>query len=213
MVSEDALARATALLSHDERARSAAIRHPRTRRQYAVSRGMLRQLLSRYAGRPAANLRFDTEGDGKPVLSGEEDWQFNLSHSGDVAVYAIAPTRPVGVDIERLRPVPRAIQLADRYLSPEERSVIVAAPPERRHREFLAFWVQREARAKAEGISIWRALDGKDHTLPGGAPGNVFGVRLVNHSEDYVVAVAASGTDWELVRCGVANLETVEGAS
>ena len=175
----------------------------RARRQYVISRGMLRQLLSRYLGQPTADLRFETEGDGKPVLAGKRGVEFNLSHSGEIVVYAVAASRPVGVDIEHLRPVPRALELARRFLSPEESDAIAAAPPEQRDREFLSSWVKREAYAKARGTSIWRALESRhqndaDEATEEGA----YTVRLIDYSDRYVAAVAAPGSDWHVVPHG-----------
>lgn len=40
---------------------------------------------------------------GKPVFPGHPDWHFSLSHSGGLALVALAD-RPVGADIEVIRP-------------------------------------------------------------------------------------------------------------
>jgi 4'-phosphopantetheinyl transferase len=202
-VRDDELARIGELLSPEESEYAGDFRNARARRQYVISRGMLRRLLSYYLGKPAADLRFETEGDGKPVLAGERGVQFNLSHSGELVVYAVAASRPVGVDLEHLRPVPRAVELAYRYLSPEERETIAAAPPQLRDREFLSSWVKREAYAKARGTSVWRALESRYQTDAATAQeGRVYAVRLLDYSDKYVAAVAAAGSDWRVVRQG-----------
>lgn len=188
------------VLSADEREHATAFLNERARRQFVISRGMLRQLLSRYLDRPTAEIEFVAEGDGKPVIAGERVIEFNLSHSGEIVVYAVA-SRPVGVDIEHLRPVPRALELARRYLSPEETEAVAAAPPQLRDREFLSAWVRREASAKARGMSIWRVLETRSDTPPS-AQGDDYTVRLVDYSDKYVTAVASPGSNWRVVPRG-----------
>ena len=191
------------VLSPDEREYAAAFHNERARRQFVISRGMLRQLLSRYLDRPTADIRFGTEGDGKPVLAGERGVEFNLSHSGEIVVYAVAVSRPVGIDVEHLRSVPRAVELAHRFLSPEESEAIASAPQERRDREFLSSWVRREAYAKARGTSIWRALESRrQNDATAATEDGLYTVRLVDYSDRYVAAVAAPGSDWRVVPRG-----------
>ena len=187
------------VLSADERKRAAAFLNERARRQFVISRGMLRRLLSRYTDRPTGEIEFAAEGDGKPVIAGERKIEFNLSHSGEIVVYAVA-SRPVGVDIEHFRPVPRAAELARRYLSPAEIETVTSAPQDLRDREFLSAWVRREAYAKARGMSIWRALERPDEISP--HTDDDYTVRLVDYSMKYVAALAARGSDWRVVMRG-----------
>jgi 4'-phosphopantetheinyl transferase len=213
-VNEEELTRISGLLSPEESRVAAGFHDANARRQYIVSRGMLRELLARYVDTPAAGLRFETEGYGKPVLAGNREVHFNLSHSGGLAVYAVASSRPVGVDLERMRPMPRAAELARRYLSPEESSAVATAPVGLRDREFLSCWVKREAFAKALGSSVWRVLHSRyESDLTSAASQELPVVCLVDHSDAYLVAVAASGRDWQVVLQGVipSSREAVTG--
>jgi 4'-phosphopantetheinyl transferase len=182
------------LLSPVDRWAADEFSHVPARKQYIVSRGMLRQLLSGYIGIPPQEIQFTIEGAGKPVLAGERAVDFNLTHSGDLTLLGVA-RRPLGVDMERVREMPRAIELAKRYYSPAQHEEIAATPDEARSRKFLGMWVRREAYAKALGTSVWRALGDRqittDHT-----------VQFVDYSADYVAAIAAPGNDWKIVRCG-----------
>src|SRR4051794_26744102 len=70
------------LLASDERARAERFRFPRHRRQFIVSRGMLRILLSRYLSVLPERLAFGYGDYGKPTLGGNRNGnhlQFNLS--------------------------------------------------------------------------------------------------------------------------------------
>lgn len=200
-VGDDDFARIAEVLSPDESAYAEAFHDVRARRQYVVSRGMLRRLLSRYVGMSAVDLKFETVGYGKPVLAGDRGVEFNLSHSGELVIFAVAAaSRPVGVDLERLRPMPRAVELARRYLSPEENESIAAAPPELRDREFFSSWVRREAHAKAQGISVWHALESRHRSaIMVSSEREAYSVRLIDYMDEYVAAVAARGNDWRVV--------------
>ena len=87
-----------------------------------------------------------TRDNGKPYVDGAE---FSLSHSGDIAVLAVADC-PVGVDIEKLRPC--NMRLAERYFSPAECAAI--ARSDAPDREFTRAWVQAESRVKCSGKGI-----------------------------------------------------------
>ena len=197
-------------LPEDERRYADEFRFPAARRQYLVSRGRLRELLSRYLGQPAPDIRLVTEGEGKPVIEGERQVEFNLSHSGELVLYAVAAGTPVGIDVEKLRPMPRALELAQRFLSPEEHEQLVAAAPEQRSPQFFSMWVRREAYAKARGKSVWRVLERHYHASgdvsrqmsPGQEMTSGYAVKTLENLDGYVGAVAALGSDWRVVRRG-----------
>ena len=98
----DALA---ASLSADERRRAERFHFVRDRRRFIAARGVLRDILGRYLRVPAGSVNLVTMEHGKPELADRtgNGLQFNLSHSHDLAVYAITCRRKVGVDIERVR--------------------------------------------------------------------------------------------------------------
>ena len=77
------------LLAADEAARARAFVFARHRQAFVTARGMLRLILSRYVGEPAAELRFDYGARGKPRLHEDQGVQFNLSHSGEMALVAV----------------------------------------------------------------------------------------------------------------------------
>jgi 4'-phosphopantetheinyl transferase len=210
-VDDNELIRIENQLPADERTYADEFRHAGARRQYVISRGKLRELLWSYVGEPAAELRLETEGDGKPVLAKPRKFEFNLSHSGDLVLYAVASSRAVGVDVECVRPIPRAVELARRFLSKEEHDIVAAAPAGDRDREFLSMWVKRESYAKALGTSVWRALGSRGPSGTALSEGDADStarrastptVQLFDYSVRYVAAVAASGSDWRVVRRG-----------
>src|SRR5215468_1627086 len=94
-----------ATLTGDERNRSARLRLEGDRQRFIVAHGMLRELLGRYLGAHPGQIRFVYNAFGKPDLPPDfgPPLKFNLSHSADLALVAIAAHADIGVDLERIR--------------------------------------------------------------------------------------------------------------
>ena len=162
-------------------------------RKFIVARGILRELLSGFTGMPPQKLTFQYGDAGKPSLA-DHDINFNVSHSANLALFAFAPDRAVGVDVENERPVRRLLDVAQRFMTEEEVRSLAATSPENRDATFLRTWVTREARLKAQGKGVWsgpeRAGSNLTHKLFSPRPG-------------YIAAVAAADSDWRLYTCPV----------
>lgn len=156
------------VLSVAEQARAQRIIGARRRELWVRSRALLRTLLALYLEADPRSLRFCTNAHGKPSLARPRtaagppsshperggELSFNLSHSGDLAVYAFARTTALGVDVERLgraRPEP---SLAARAFGPAQADRLARMAPQARREEFLRAWTRREAALKCVGIGI-----------------------------------------------------------
>lgn len=183
------------VLPPDERNRAASL-SPVAARRFVVARGILRNLLSGFTGTSPEKLQFSYGHSGKPMLIGRDDIHFNISHSADLGLFAFAPDRPVGVDVENERPVRRLLDVAQRFMSEDEIRSLAATPEEDRNSAFLTSWVVREARLKAEGKGIWNASgnDGSSTELTH---------RLFAPRQNYIAAVAAPGSIWRLFTCAM----------
>lgn len=131
------------------------------RAQFVLARATLRLLLARMAGdgTEPRDLRFRYGPQGKPYLPGGPS--FNVSHSGDVLVVAIAEKGRVGVDVERVRPVRRMARVAARRFAPAERAWMAATGDGASDDEaFFRVWTRKEAFAKAlgRGLAAYRAF-------------------------------------------------------
>jgi 4'-phosphopantetheinyl transferase len=158
-VSEAELTRLQDLLSEDEHYRAARFRSDQHRRRFVAGRAILRALLAVYLQRSPAELRFGSGEFGKPSLLEADGIHFNLSHTGDLTLYAVTRGQPVGVDVESVRPFPDALEIAERFLSPSEYSLLKALPESDRERAFLISWTRKEAYLKATGRGL--SLDTK----------------------------------------------------
>jgi 4'-phosphopantetheinyl transferase len=164
------------LLSRDEREHAAKFRYAVHRRNYIVARASLRQLLAERLHMPARAIELVKAKHGKPRLASvhaSAEVEFNLSHSGILALYAFTRGRAVGVDVEPIREVPDADDLAERFFSPAETASLRALPLDRRSLAFLACWTRKEAFIKALGLGISRSLDAFDVTTDPDAPARI----------------------------------------
>lgn len=143
-----------AALSATEHERAARFVFERDRRRYLAAHVALRQLLAARTGVPSAKLRFDEGPFGKPALHASPRCAFNMSHSGDVAWVALADTGEIGVDVELLRPMPDATDLARQHFSAEECAELVTTRPEDQALAFLLGWTRKEACLKAIGSGL-----------------------------------------------------------
>jgi 4'-phosphopantetheinyl transferase len=203
VVSDDELEHHNTLLSPDERRYAERFTNDSTKLQFVVGRAKLRELLGRYANQHPHDLRFGITREGKPFLASAREFEFNLTHSGEIVIYGVGRSRPVGVDVEHIKPIPRALELSKRYMAPEEHELVASASPDERDRTFLSLWVKREGSGKAYGVGIWKVLE---HN---GARNKLFGDILreyshhvIDYETEYVAAIAALGSDWKLVRRG-----------
>jgi 4'-phosphopantetheinyl transferase len=96
------------------------------------------------------NLVWDAAG--RPFLNCDLD--FNISHSGDYVVCALATSARVGVDIEEIRPLD--ISDIKEQMSQNQWEAIMAS--ENRLEAFFNLWTQKEAVAKADGRGITAPL-------------------------------------------------------
>lgn len=146
-------------LDAPERERAAGFGSEPLRRRFVAGRGMLRRILAGYAGVEAPELRIEQGPHGKPRL--HPPWanlHFNLAHCGDLALVAVCRGRELGVDLERLRSIPKARRLAARYFSVTEQRWLEAETSAGVDAAFLELWCRKEACLKATGEALSRAL-------------------------------------------------------
>jgi 4'-phosphopantetheinyl transferase len=211
------------LLSADEAQRAARYGFARDRRRFVVARATLRILLGRYLNLEPGRVRFCYGTHGKPALDAlqcEGDLRFSLAHSEDLALYAIASGREVGVDLEWVRPLADLRQIAETFFSARERAALFELEPAHRPEAFYACWTRKEAYLKARGEGLALPLDQFDVSLAPGEPARLLGVRgdprerqrwslhALAPAAGCVAALAVEGHRWKLGRwqCPVQNI-------
>ncbi|RAL20316.1 hypothetical protein DL240_17185 [Lujinxingia litoralis] len=151
-----------AWMSPAERTRHQRYALERLRRRDLVTRALVRGELGRELGCAPGALAFGAGDQGRPHLLSPRapELDFNLGHTEERVVLALARHRRVGVDIEhKTRRVDHA-GVAERFFSAHERAALAALPDaSARRRRFLELWVLKEAWMKADGRGIGAGLD------------------------------------------------------
>jgi 4'-phosphopantetheinyl transferase len=156
------------LLDQAERERANRFRFERDAVCFVLTRAHLRLILASALGLDAAAVQFRHEAAGKPRLKGEGGPWFNVSHSGAFALLAMAAGRRVGVDVERIRPIPgRDLGL---YFSEDEARDLERLPHHERQRAFYRCWTRKESYLKARGDGLGFGLQRFSVTLDSDRP-------------------------------------------
>ena|ERR1700730_1129917 len=209
---EGCIAALMATLSAQERAQAAKFHFDADRKRSIVGRARLRMLLGHCLRKPADRLQFKYNEFGKPALDGRfyPALEFNVSHSGEVILIALAHGRAVGVDVEKMRMDMAREEIAARFFSPSECRTLAALAPELRCAAFFACWARKEAYLKARGDGLSLPLDGFDVAFgPGEEPrliatrhdppeGHRWALRSLEPGRGYKGALAVEGWNWKL---------------
>lgn len=141
----------TALLTPAEQQHAARYARPADQLRFRVGRACLRYLLGLRLGQPPATIALRTGSYGKPRLAEPAGVHFNVAHSGDWVVVALA-AREIGIDLEHMVPdFDFADVAAQRFSAPERRLLALSYEPQL---AFYHIWTQLEARAKASGLGL-----------------------------------------------------------
>jgi 4'-phosphopantetheinyl transferase len=143
-------------LSPEEHARATRLKTSQLTKRFINTHGILRSLLGHYVAQPPDMLVFQYGAQGKPSLVGHlsKQYTFNLSHSGDLAIYVIANGLEVGVDIEKIHTVPELDEIASSYFSFQEQNQLKNLPGLEKLTHFFALWTCKEAVLKAAGQGL-----------------------------------------------------------
>lgn len=156
------------VLDAREQERASGFFRERDRRRYVAAHGALRQVLAERLRILPRDVRIQVGPSGKPYLDtpyGVTSIQFNLAHSGDLAVIALAEGRSVGVDVEEIRPIPHLDDLARVVFSAQEHEAWLMLPVALRASALYAVWTRKEAYLKAKGDGLTIPMDSFDVTL------------------------------------------------
>lgn len=180
-------------LSSDEQKRASRFQFRQDRNHFVAARGLLRTILSRYINLPADNLEFSYGHNGKPSLVESlerSSLNFNLSHSGGLALYAVSQNRELGIDLEKVSEFSDMDDIAARCFLEEEQKALQFLAPEQKAQNFFRHWTRKEAQLKCTGEGFSSAPENEIH----------FGGTLLElePAEQYIAALAVRGKPFQL---------------
>jgi len=169
-----------AVLSDAERHRARRFVFDRDSRRFVVARARLRELLAERLGVRAHQVEFEYGAHGKPALSrrfADSDLHFSVSHCDDLAAYAFSSGHAIGIDVEAVRVMADADDLAARCFSRREHATYRTLKPPDKPLGFFNCWTRKEAFVKALGGGLSIPLDRFDVTLAPEEPAEVLRVE------------------------------------
>lgn len=198
------------ILTADELERADHFYFEEDRQHFIIGRGTLRTILGRYINIDPRRLRFCYNQYGKPFLTSKFDHHllnFNLSHSGGLALYAITRNREIGIDLERIRSNFEYEEIAEQFFSPTEVAILRIIPAEKKLKAFFNCWTRKEAYIKAHGKGLSLPLHSFDVSFAPGEPprllttkddpqeASLWVMRELMPGHGYVGALAVKGLD------------------
>jgi 4'-phosphopantetheinyl transferase len=194
-VDDERFAKLHATLAPREGERFRSYKDPLHGRRWATGRGLLREVLGAVLGVAPREVAFRYAPHGKPFVPG---MSFNLSHSGELALLALAHCE-VGADIERRKPR-RWQDIARRFYAPGEQERLFSVPEPEREAEFFRLWSCKEAFLKCTGEGLSRSLRSYEIELSGararlrwarGVDAGRYSIFPIGPAPSYAAAVVA----------------------
>jgi 4'-phosphopantetheinyl transferase len=148
--------RGLAMLSEDERMKASRFLRDRDRHHFVNCRAAVRQILGQYQGVAPSQVAFGYQARGKPFLlrRGWPPLEFNVANSHELALIAVTVAEPVGVDLEKIRPLSDLLGLTHHYFADEEVALLSTLGGQQRETAFFRAWTRKEAVLKAVGSGL-----------------------------------------------------------
>jgi 4'-phosphopantetheinyl transferase len=201
------------ILSADERVRAARFHFAQDRQYFTATRALLRMILGSYVDSDPKKLVFRYSEKEKPSLAPSQSvsrLEFNVSHSGEIALLAFTRGRLLGVDVEQLREDFDHAAIARRFFSEQERRQLAELAPSERFHGFFRCWTRKEAYIKAQGTGLSLPLHQFDVSLrtgdenallatrPDTTEAAQWSLREVPVRDGYIAALCVRGQGWHL---------------
>lgn len=147
-------------LTKDESDRANKLKVVEKRKQFIVSRGILRKLLSNFLDINEIVISYGPHK--KPYIEHQFNNNsviFNISHSANYVLIAITLNNEMGIDIEKINPDIDFKSLSKRFFSTKEKNELIDCDFSKQLETFYRVWTRKEAFIKATGKGISFGLD------------------------------------------------------
>ena len=145
-------------LDDEELSRSREFQLPGPRRRFALCRAALRAILCERLGCVNDRLHFGAAEYEKPytILNGSPaPVEFNVSHSGEHGLIAIADRGRVGVDVEEFSSRPNLEGIIETVFGPDEQRDLELVLGRQKLQLFFRLWTIKESLIKAVGMGLY----------------------------------------------------------
>ncbi|MDD5579777.1 MAG: 4'-phosphopantetheinyl transferase superfamily protein [Methylobacter sp.] len=142
------------VLDEAEQARAGRLKNELRQKRYVNAHGRLRTILAGILNEPPEKIRIKKGEHGKPYLADNPELVFNLSHSVNTMVLAVAWNCQLGIDIEVGKQRANFSALVNKCFAEEEAAYWNKLPEDQKSREFYRFWTRKEALVKAAGQGL-----------------------------------------------------------
>jgi 4'-phosphopantetheinyl transferase len=112
---------------------------------------LVRTVISRKLAMSDDEISFHLNRFGKPLLSSNPHFHFNISHSGRYVACAI-DAETVGIDVQVIRPI--NLEIARRFFSSEELEYILTHLGDAQKTDFFNIWTMKESYIKRSGRGL-----------------------------------------------------------
>ena len=189
------------IVSEEDEARAASFLDPAEGDRLRTRRKVLRIILAKYVACEPADVGIVTAPGGKPVIvpgsAGSSTHAFSVSHSSDLYAVAVGRGSSLGVDVERIRPLNRSVDIANRWFGPDEAAGLHSLNGEEGDLAFMELWTAKEALAKRHGAGLrlmhgQRDADRVRSELDVAQERDVGRLMMISPQDGYVGAVASS---------------------
>jgi 4'-phosphopantetheinyl transferase len=147
------------LLDLNERHHADSLKTKLLHNRYVEIHARLRILLADALKLNPLLLRIHKTKHGKPYLIDYPDLKFNLSHTSNKMLIALAWNCELGVDIEACKPRANLAALVEKCFADEEKHYWQNLPESEKTPAFYRFWTHKEAFVKAIGRGIALGLN------------------------------------------------------
>ncbi len=157
MLSDCEMAPSREILSEDEIKRADQFHFQVDRERFIHTRSTLRRLLAYYCGVEAGAVQFAYNSHGKPSLCNPDHTEeicFNVTHSQDMAMFAVSREYKIGIDVEYTKDTVEYLKLAQRFFSGKEYLALSCLSGTALKRGFYRYWTCKEAFVKAIGTGL-----------------------------------------------------------
>lgn len=141
----------TNVLSPDEIERARAYKLLADQHRFILGRGLLKYLIAKYLNIQIQDVQILYGLWGKPCITPKKRLYFNISHSGNYALYAFTRRYEVGIDLEYINTNMALDEIVTTIFSKEDLTYWETLGKQDKIYMFFKYWVYKEAFLKAKG--------------------------------------------------------------